>query len=549
MAEKNKTRGLRSIIDRKLIIISAIITVFLLGGLLLSQRQLARTIIKGRADDTFSQVETILKDNWANLDQIDSDYDNNALSRARQLAYLLQRIPSVIENQDTEALKAVAAYAGVDVINIINSNGRIVLGTDPSQIGTSFDTREEFEEFLPMLTDQALEICQKNSTFNESDELIQYFAVWNDDRSFILQIGLNAIKTLSSLQNPYYIVNTFSRLTPASGQRIFVLSNMHSAESDGSDADTVVLSSTDPWMKEKTIAEVGLQPVPADGETEQEYRATINGERSLVFIRMINDTCLGCSFTLEEVYGEVHRTTLYYALGILLVVFILYLVVSHYVSAYVVRNIDAINWDLQKVTKGDLSVRIHVENSSEFSDLSNYTNAMIQSMADNQHRIEQERDMDMLTGLLNRRGLDNELQRIIIRNAGLGRCALVMVDSDGLKEINDRHGHTYGDAYLKEIARILSGAAGENCICARIGGDQFVLFYYDYESRKTLEKTIAGIVECQDGHTLTLMEGVEVPLEFSLGVSYEMDPLDLDEMMRKADLQMYEDKRQRHNRK
>ena len=91
-------------------------------------------------------------------------------------------------------------------------------------------------------------------------------------------------------------------------------------------------------------------------------------------------------------------------------------------------------------------------------------------------RLAAEARLDALTGLLNRRGLDERLQIELARAARDGTpVAIAAFDIDRFKEINDEHGHDAGDRVLAEVARVL--AAGSRAIdaAARIGGDEFVV--------------------------------------------------------------------------
>jgi diguanylate cyclase (GGDEF)-like protein/PAS domain S-box-containing protein len=83
---------------------------------------------------------------------------------------------------------------------------------------------------------------------------------------------------------------------------------------------------------------------------------------------------------------------------------------------------------------------------------------------------------DPLTGLANRRLLDELLTAALARTARSGTCLVVsFLDLDGFKAINDDYGHTIGDAVLEEVGRRLRAAVREEDIIARIGGDEFVV--------------------------------------------------------------------------
>lgn len=80
---------------------------------------------------------------------------------------------------------------------------------------------------------------------------------------------------------------------------------------------------------------------------------------------------------------------------------------------------------------------------------------------------------DALTGLLNRRGIEPELERLA--GAAEGRLAVVMVDLDHFKRFNDRHGHLVGDDALRRVAGVLTAAAGADDRVARFGGEEFTV--------------------------------------------------------------------------
>lgn len=91
-------------------------------------------------------------------------------------------------------------------------------------------------------------------------------------------------------------------------------------------------------------------------------------------------------------------------------------------------------------------------------------------------RAEQLADHDALTGLLNRRGFEEALARTVAAcRRYRTEAALVYIDLDGFKAINDRFGHAAGDETLKRVAEILASGVRESDIIARLGGDEFAV--------------------------------------------------------------------------
>lgn len=98
------------------------------------------------------------------------------------------------------------------------------------------------------------------------------------------------------------------------------------------------------------------------------------------------------------------------------------------------------------------------------------------ALRQNIDRLRAEADLDPLTGLANRRrfrkALGNELERF--RRYGTP-CALIMLDIDHLKKINDAHGHSVGDVMIRHVAATLAAASRGNDTAARLGGEEFAL--------------------------------------------------------------------------
>ncbi len=160
-------------------------------------------------------------------------------------------------------------------------------------------------------------------------------------------------------------------------------------------------------------------------------------------------------------------------------------------------------------------------------------------------QLEAERDVDLLTGLYNRRGLETQLSMLFRKPESLGYSALVMIDADGLKGINDTYGHEMGDAYLKKVGSIINNFGIQSSLSARVGGDEFVLFLYDYADEDELLNTIRTIEYIQGHSTARLNETLTVPLRFSFGYCMMEAGMTYDELLKAADERMYANKRER----
>ena len=154
-------------------------------------------------------------------------------------------------------------------------------------------------------------------------------------------------------------------------------------------------------------------------------------------------------------------------------------------------------------------------------------------------------DIDPLTDTLNRRGFDRELKRSLayIKRYGAG-AALVYLDLDGFKPVNDRHGHAAGDAVLKAIASALVRDVRASDVVARLGGDEFAVLLWNVSDSDAAAKALA--LERAVYSTPVRWGRSTLVVGASAGVAL-LGPLDTPaEALERADAAMYARKAQRH---
>lgn len=152
---------------------------------------------------------------------------------------------------------------------------------------------------------------------------------------------------------------------------------------------------------------------------------------------------------------------------------------------------------------------------------------------------------DELTGLLNRRGFQARANELLAsaRVRGTG-ATLAMLDLDGFKPINDRHGHLAGDAALREVAQLIRAQLGAGDLVARFGGDEFVVLIADDgapASAAALQARLRDALQERNADPASAF-----PLHISLGAARSVDGSDdLEALILEADKSLYEAKRSR----
>lgn len=149
---------------------------------------------------------------------------------------------------------------------------------------------------------------------------------------------------------------------------------------------------------------------------------------------------------------------------------------------------------------------------------------------------------DSLTRLPNRRWIDEKLSQLLMESRRSGeQFALIMLDINDFKQVNDRHGHSAGDKVLGELASRLRQAVRESDFAGRLGGDEFIILTRHIEADSLLEQMVDRIRQQLNGD-MSLPGGV-VNITVSIGTAIcPVDGEGPDTLLGIADTRMYRDK-------
>jgi len=154
-------------------------------------------------------------------------------------------------------------------------------------------------------------------------------------------------------------------------------------------------------------------------------------------------------------------------------------------------------------------------------------------------------DEDPLTGLLNRRGFMKALERTLAyarRYKATG--ALLFLDLDGFKAVNDRHGHAAGDWVLGRVGRLIAGSVRASDVVARVGGDEFVVLLWNLNEAQAIAK--ARALEALIAESpFEQKRGKNYTLGLSAGLTMLQDGDTSEAVLARADEAMYARKRER----
>ena len=260
---------------------------------------------------------------------------------------------------------------------------------------------------------------------------------------------------------------------------------------------------------------------------------------------------VGLSQPLAVVQGEVldlGRSIL----KILLVLSVVGVALAAGVSRLVTQPLQAMVKAAQAFSRGESHGALPVHRGDEVGELARSFQDMEQQISRQLAELNLSRDAmahlahhDALTGLPNRRMFEQRLGQVLELSRRSGRsCALLFVDLDDFKAINDTRGHAVGDLVLQAVARTITGAVRQVDTVARLAGDEFTVLCENVDSEQA---ALQIVTKLQHAFMLPLdIEGRPLPVRASIGLSlFPRDAQDARTLMTSADAAMYRIKQSR----
>ncbi|MXP75937.1 response regulator [Lachnospiraceae bacterium WCA-9-b2] len=321
----------------------------------------------------FEQVEQILDENSRELKLVQDEYNAMCLNDARVVAYILENNPKIKE--DVEELRKIAANVEVDEIHIFDTEGVIVGGTHPEYLGYSFDSGEQIGFFKPLLKDCSLELVQEMTPNTAEGKLVQYSALWSEDKSFILQVGMkpsNVVRATEKNELSYI----FSLLRTGVGYQLYAV-----------DSDTKkVVGATVVSDVGKDIQEIGIQARQI--ESDKGFHAKTDGSFNYCLSKKIGDNYILWASPVSGFYHSIIVNEFLLLAGLVLISLILVYAVTDSMNRTVIDQIKRINDKLWSIQDGDLMTRVDVSDSKEFLELSTHINSMVESLLKSSEKLE-----------------------------------------------------------------------------------------------------------------------------------------------------------------
>ncbi|WP_337010654.1 diguanylate cyclase domain-containing protein [Pantoea sp. AS142] len=234
----------------------------------------------------------------------------------------------------------------------------------------------------------------------------------------------------------------------------------------------------------------------------------------------------------------------------MLSVLIISLMLSEFLHRGIIATLRNITSSIHYVIhSGDFSLRIPGSPTSEFQLFSDDLNSLLMEMQSlKASLIRDNRSLaakaleDPLTGLANRSAFSAHLTRLLDQQYAEKRFALLFLDGDHFKSINDNWGHAAGDEVIKTIGSRLLSLASEQDLVARLGGDEFAMLVSSRSSEAQLQLLMKNIHEAIM-QKIFIADGKQINISVTLGYAWSQHGDTVASILERADTNMYKNKR------
>ncbi|MCX3308558.1 diguanylate cyclase [Pantoea vagans] len=234
----------------------------------------------------------------------------------------------------------------------------------------------------------------------------------------------------------------------------------------------------------------------------------------------------------------------------MLCVLIISLMLSEFLHRGIIASLRTITSSIHYVIhSGDFSLRIPGGPIREFQLFSDDLNSLLMEMQSlkasllrDNRSLAAKALSDPLTGLANRSAFSARLTQRLDQPHEHERFALLFLDGDRFKSINDNWGHAAGDEVLKAIGSRLLSLASEQDLVARLGGDEFAMLVSSRTSETQLQQLMQRIDDTIGEHIL-IAEGMPVTTSVTIGYAWSQPGDTVESILERADMNMYKNKR------
>lgn len=397
---------------------------------------------------------------------------------------------------------------------------------------------------------------------------VDFYVFIDNEKQLVLQLGYSLEeKKKFELESDFYkvflplITNQDSvsetRLVrTANGLAMTSLENIYQSNKEGKSAGVLIMGrlisdySIEEMSKELSL-NLSLKPI-AESEADKQHEVKSVSETLIIGSLRLKDYSKQSAYEISfdhkrNFYNEKKETLSQITLYLIATSLFFIILVIFLLNRFILSRVGNLSLQLNQIQERK-DIKARVTKSKYFKDelytLESSINHMLCSLEEKHNETIHLAYYDQLTLLPNRYLFFKEFSSRVKHNKG--EIAILFLDLDGFKQVNDVYGHEIGDALLKEAARrILPIVIEHNGIAARYGGDEFMIFLENISpsNLESIAQKILLVIKSD-----FYISSHKIVVTGSIGISlYSKDGHTLEELLKKSDIAMYDAKRKGKN--
>lgn len=352
-------KAFTSSVVRYMVISMVIVIVAIFAFQLISEK----TSNKSEAVEKLDLVKERLESNDAEIQRLTDDVGKNNLAKTRAFAEMLALNPDDI--MDGKRLEQMCEDLMVKELHIIDEKGIITHSSVPEYVGFDMGSGEQSAAFLKIIDDTSLEIVQEPQQNAAEGTIVQYIGVARRDAKGLVQVGIQPNILEETLAGTAVDV-VLADFDYGKEGYIFAIDSK-SGE---------VLAHKNKKCIGKTAKEIGFPEELKAGSGN----AKIDGTSGSYVIQEYNDMLIGAMLPNSEIYSNILQQAIVVSLAIIIINIVLIFIINRYVSRNIVTGIVSISDSMKKIADGDYTVQVSECGNTEFQQLSDNINTMVQKI-------------------------------------------------------------------------------------------------------------------------------------------------------------------------
>lgn len=360
--------SIRKIILRSIIFSSALALVVMGVLSYITQVMFSKHSLQQTAEVRLNDAKERLAESEHEIAELTENLGEEYLSKARMFSQIISNAPATLD--DTSKLEQFRVQMGVDELHVTDENGIILWSTVPAYLGFDFHSSEQTKPFLQILTDRSYELAQEPTPNGAEGKLFQYIGVSRYDKAGIVQVGMEPVRLSEALKGaqPDTVLGA---LTVGKNGTMFAVGK----------TDLTLAAYKDPTKLGQPAESVGLDGrVLSMGEGKIKS-VRVDGAKYYVCVSTFEDYYIGTLIPVSEASEQTIGLTLVIVITTAVIVAVLAVLTISIVNNSILDKLNIISGNMKQISDGNSDIRVDVRTCSEFNDLSDGINKMLDSIS------------------------------------------------------------------------------------------------------------------------------------------------------------------------